>query len=38
MSLGGFAVAFVLGWKFAFVSLGCFPGIFIATIVMTKVM
>jgi len=25
MSIGGFVVAFIIGWKFAFVCLGLFP-------------
>ena len=37
-SLGGFVVAFIMGWKFAFVSLGTFPFIMIVSYFMTATM
>ena len=38
MSLAGFVIAFIIGWKYALVSLGAFPPILVATFIMTKIM
>ena len=37
-TLGGFLVAFIMGWKFAFVSLGTFPFILVTSYLLTMVM
>jgi len=34
MSVGGLVIAFIIGWKFAFVCLGIFPFISIGIVVM----
>jgi ABC-type multidrug transport system fused ATPase/permease subunit len=34
MAVGGFVVAFIIGWKFAFVCCGLIPMIFIGMIVL----
>ena len=34
MSIGGLVIAFIIGWKFAFVCLGIFPFIMVAIVVM----
>lgn len=33
-SVGGFIIAFIIGWKFAFVCLGMFPFMMFAIIIM----
>lgn len=38
MGIGGFLIAFIMGWKFALVTLGTFPFIAATATLMVKIM